>query len=187
MPDLTLAQRLEPYGINPAKIKLPDLKVPAQRELVLQATDRKLKSQVVKLVPKSIEDVKRWVGIPNSAYEHVTATQPRLEAGLQSVMPVHNKYSRAENMTLFSLANTYVFGHSERVNAAQVPALNKWIEVSRPNIHVIFFNDINVGAGATLVVNYRVLFANHITIGAGGKIRMNVTQSGINCAGIKGA
>lgn len=205
MPQVPLATRLQFYGVNSADQKPADLQVPANQEMVLNANDPKLSRQVVKLVPKTIDDLKKWIGTPNAGFAHVQAatastlarpalansnrlaTLAQLHPVLQAVLPVHNKYTPSEDIALRQLAAAYVFGHSETVNAAQLPALNKWISVIDPHLILIIFNDIHVASGATLVVNHNVLFANHITIDKGGKIQMKITKSKIDCAGIKGA
>jgi len=205
MPQVPLATRLEVYGISPSAVQLPDLEVPAEQQTILRSDDAKLSRQTVKLVPKSIDDVKRWVGVPNSAF--TLPSQPHLQPMLRTalpissnlptlthlqpvlepIIPVHERYTPAEDVTLRNLAVSYVYGHTATVSAAQLPALNKWISVIAPYIPIILWNDIHVGAGATLVVYYSILFAHYITIDAGGKIQMKISKSYINCAGIKGA
>jgi len=204
MPQVPLATRLQVYGISPAAVQLTDLDVPSGQQVILKSDDAKLSKQTVKLVPKSIDDVKRWVGIADSAFSlpsqphlqpvlrtalPVSTNQPtltHLQPVLEPIMPVHEQYTSAEDSTLRNLAASYVYGHTATVSAAQLPALNKWISVIAPYIPITLWNDIHVAAGATLVVYYSILFARYITIDHGGKIQMKITRSLINCAGVKG-
>ena len=168
MPQVPLATRLGVYGISPTAVQLTDLDVPAGQQVVLRADDAKLSRQTVKLVPKSIDDVKRWVGIPDAAFSlpsqphlqpvlrtalPVSTNQPtltHLQPVLEPIMPVHEQYTPAEDATLRNLAASYVYGHTATVNAAQLPALNKWISVIAPFIPIILWNDIHVNAGCNV-------------------------------------
>jgi hypothetical protein len=183
-----VATRLKPFGLAPAHLQLTnDLEVPANQTVVLDAADPKYAKQVSQLTPKTIDDLKTWIGIPDTAFAQTAAPAPA-EAPL-TVLPVHEAYLPQQSAALYGVARNYIFGNSNVVSRTQVPALNAWLKSIAGSIKIILFQDIHVASGAVLVVNpsITVLFARYITIDQGGLIRVKCTHGGINCAGIKGA
>jgi hypothetical protein len=180
MPEVTLAARLKVYGLDPAKLAITNLEVPAGKEIVLRADDRKYAKQVQKLVPKDIADLKRWIGVPNAGFK-----KPVLRP--QPLIPARPKFTPTDGIALRKLAKQYVYGHSDSVSPDQLPALNKWLVQLAGYVVVFVLSDIHVAAGATLTVNAGVpiLFANNITVEKGGKILMKATNAKIDCTGIK--
>lgn len=183
---VSLAARLKPFGLNASKLHLTsDLEVPANQTVVLDAADQKLARQLTVLTPKTIDDLKEWIGVPDAAFAAPAAPMMRS----LTVLPVHDAYTPEQNVTLHAMARDYIFGHSAAVTPAQIPALNAWLQSIAGSIRIVTFQDIHVGAGARLVVSpsIAVLFARYITIDQGGVIQIRCTHGGINCAGIKGA
>jgi hypothetical protein len=183
---VSLATRLKPYGLAAAKVQLTNnLEVPANQTVVLDAADQKLAQQLTRLTPKTIDDLKAWIGVPDAVFAHPATPVPPPT----TILPVHDAYTPEQSTTLHAAARAYIFGNSAAVSPKQTPALNAWLGSIAGLISIITFQDIHVAAGATLVVNpsITVLFARYITIDRGGVIQIKCTYGGINCAGIKGA
>jgi hypothetical protein len=180
------AARLKLFGLSAANVQTSNnLEVPDGQTVVLDAADKRYAKQVAQLRPKSIDDLKAWFGVPDAAFVTPAAA---MAAQPGTVIPVHDAYTPAQTTGLYSLARSYVFGHSASVNRAQLPALNQWLTSIASVINTILFQDIHVAVNATLVVNasITVLFARYITIDQGGLIKIKCSYGGINCAGIKG-
>jgi hypothetical protein len=178
-----LATRLRVYGIDAKRMDLPNLEVRANQEVLLD-TDRKLGKQVV-LSPKTIDEVKRWIGVPDAAFavdEATCGNPPR------PIIPASDKVTPEQSASLYKLARSYIYSHSSTVSKEQRPALDAWLRGIGSRIAIGLFHDIHVAAGGQLVVHpsILVLFAHHITIDPGGMIVLKSTQSKIDCAGIKG-
>ena len=180
MPNVTVAERMKVYGLDASSMQMPNVTVEARKEFVLKADDPKYRGQVKKLVPKSLDDVKRWIGVSDKAFKRVSKIKE------VTLVPIRARYSAVESSNLRKVAHQYVYGSTKSVSAAQISAMKDWFAKLNPGIIVIAVADIHVGAGATLVVDPSVpiLFANHITIDPGGKILMRATSSKIDCAGI---
>jgi len=183
---VSAAARLKPFGLVATKVPLTNnLEVPVNQTVTLDAADQKLAKQVTRLTPKTIDDVKAWVGVPDAAFAHPVTpiTTP------STVLPVHDAYTPDQTATLYAVARNYIFGHSSAVSPAQIPALNSWLKSIAGSINIILFQDIHVAANAKLVVNpsIAILFARYITIDQGGVIQIKCTHGSINCARITGA
>jgi hypothetical protein len=181
-----VAARLKTFGLSAAKLQLTNnLEVPMNQTVTLDASDQKLAAQLARATPKTIDDLKTWLGVPDAAFTQAAAPVARPMA----VLPVHEAYTPDQSAALYGVARAYIFGNSAAVSQAQIPALNAWLASIAGSISIITFQDIHVAAGARLVVNpsITVLFARYITIDQGGVIQVRCTHGGINCAGIKGA
>ena len=147
---VSVATRLKPFGLAAAKLQLTNnLEVPVNQTVVLDAADRKLAKQLTQLTPKTIDDLKAWMGVPDAAFAHPAAPV----AHPMAVLPVHDAYVPEQSKTLHALARAYIFGDSRAVSRAQIPALNAWLVSIAGSIIIILYQDIHVAAGATLVVN----------------------------------
>jgi hypothetical protein len=183
-PKVSLAARLKPFRLDAAKVQFANLEVAPNQTLILDSADAKFGKQVVNLVPKSIDDLKAWIGVSDAAF----AQKPTPLVRSLAVMPVHDTYTVQQSATLHTIANDYIFGHSASVSPVQLPALSAWLKFVAGSINLIGFLDIHVAAGARLVVNssITVLFANNIQIDRGGVIQLQASHVGINCATIQG-
>lgn len=198
MPQITIEQRLKEFNLSAATVKPANLEVGENKTVVLDANDPKIHAHVAFLEPKSIDDIKRWIGIPDHAFAHAPAApavpnvvlhrtvRPLASFHPGIVIPPQEHFSPHQVATLQTLARDYIFGHSAAVSPAQTPALNKWVLVQKIKLPIFIFNDIHVAAGAVLNIKGKILFANHITIDKGGVVKMG-THSAIHAAGIKGA
>lgn len=197
MPNIAIETRLKNFNLSSTTIQLANLEVQANQTLVLDTKDPKYSKNLSFLEPKSIDDIKRWIGIPDQAFATVPVTSSRSpvvihrtispDSSIRSgiVIPSTARFHPDQVATLQIMARNYIFGHSSTVSVEQVPALNEWLKAQQIKIPIFVFNDIHVAAGAVLNVKSKVLFANHITIDKGGLIKMG-NQSSIHAAGVKG-
>ncbi len=197
MPQQTIETRLKNFNIDPSQIKLTDLDVAANQTMLLTSTDPVHHDSIAFLEPKSITDIKRWIGIPDQAFAqghnvpsvgpvvmHPTI-RPSIVGRSGIVIPPLPAFHPDQVATIKNMARDFIYGHSANVSAAQIPALNKWLDLQKIRIPIFIFRDIHVASGAVLNVKGKILFANHITIDKGGLIRLG-NQSAIHAAGIKG-
>ncbi|MDY7574365.1 hypothetical protein [Actimicrobium sp. CCI2.3] len=197
MPQQTIETRLKDFNIDPATIKLTDLDVAANQTLLLTSADAAHVHSIAFLEPHSITDIKRWIGIPDQAFAqghtlpsigpvvlHPTI-RPSIVGRSGIVIPPLPAFHPDQVATIKNMARDFIYGHSGNISAAQIPALNKWLDLQKIRIPIFIFRDIHVASGAVLNVKGKVLFANHITIDKGGLIKLG-NQSAIHAAGIKG-
>lgn len=201
MPKIALATRLKDFHLDIGSSDPADLDVPANQDLVLDSSNAKFKANLKYLEPKSLDDVKKWLGNPDDALAK-PSIGVRTIATARSIAPsraiattllpsaifsVQPSYTQQESDDLHLLAGAYVYGHSSSVDAKQLPALNAWIAIQKVRIPVFVFNNINVAAGATLHVNISALFANYITVENTGRIKLRGgSKTSIHAAGFTG-
>lgn len=197
MPQPTIETRLKNFNIDPASIKLTDLDVAANQTMLLTSADTAHRDSVAFLEPKSITDIKRWMGIPDQAFapgQNLPSTgpvvihptiRPTLAGRGGIVIPALPAFHPDQVATIKNLARDFIYGHSGNISATQIPAINKWLDLQKIRIPIFIFRDIHVASGAVLNVKGKILFANHITIDKGGLIKLG-NQSAIHAAGIKG-
>jgi hypothetical protein len=197
MPQQTIETRLKDFNIDPAQIKLTDLDVAANQTMHLTSTDAAHHDSIAFLEPTSITDIKRWIGIPDQAFAHdhnlpsigPVVMHPTIRPSIigrgRIVIPPLATFHPDQVATIKNMARDFIYGHSGNISAAQIPALNKWLDLQKIRIPIFIFRDIHVASGAVLNVKGKILFANHITIDKGGLIKLG-NQSAIHAAGIKG-
>jgi hypothetical protein len=201
MPQITLAERLKSFNLDLGTANPADIDVPANQELVLDASNTQFKANLKYLEPKSLDDVKKWLGNPDEALAKPTVGVRTIASALSiapsravatsmlpsAIIPVQPSYTQAESDDLHLLASAYVYGHSSSVDVKQKPALDSWIANLKVRIPVFVFNNINVAAGATLHVNISALFANYITVENTGRIKLRGgSKTSIHAAGFTG-
>src|SRR5437016_5217866 len=106
---VSVATRLKPFGLHSAKLQMTNLEVPANQTVVLDRADRKFAKQVVQLAPKTIDDLKAWIGVPDAAFVQAPAPAPIVHS--MSILPVHDNYTLQESTTLHAVARDYIFGN----------------------------------------------------------------------------
>jgi hypothetical protein len=201
MAQIPIATRLQSFRLNAETIKPADLNISPNQHVVLDTGNTTFKNSLTYLTPQTIDDVKNWLGNPNSAFVRTpTAPQtgttpiaaPLTRVRDPSVLPpviIHPgmEHSAKEVEQLHALASTFVFGHSENVSAAQLPALNSWIAGLKIKLPIYVFNNITVAAGAVLDVRVNALFANYITVEYTGRIKLRGgSRTVIHAAGFTG-
>jgi hypothetical protein len=181
------ADRLANYGLDPEKVFDQPMTIPADARMVL--TSEKAKEghpALVRLEPKNIDDVKRWIGVPDDvgAKRGCSCKLPSAVPGVASASELGRLHPEVRK-SLYDLAHEYVHGDSRRV-AAHKPTLDYLVDRSWINV-VAIRKDIDIHKGAVLTIGHdiRVLFARHIRIWQGGLLRI-VGDSKIDCLSIVG-
>jgi hypothetical protein len=184
MAQVPIETRLAVYGLDAAKLQLTDLQVEAGQELVLTNDDHHATNQFVTLTPKTINDVKSWIGTPDSAFAHpiTPVTRPA------TVIPALQEFTAVQHTDLHSLSQSFVLGHSDTIAASQIPALNAWLVSINPQIFLFHYQDITVKAGATLTLAsaVHVLFARNVTIEHTGRVVVKANHCKVDAARITG-
>lgn len=191
MAAVPIQERLARYGLADRHVDMVDLTVPAEEEVTIATANPFLAGHSAVLRPESIDDVKRWIGLPDQGCcdggpitHEASLLPPALMASALS-----ETVSVAEHRMMNSLAGAYVFGHTNQVNTAQVPAINEWLAAIRARINIFLFQDIYVAAGAklSLAPSVHVLFARYITVEHTGRIVLGSgSTTSIDCAGFRG-
>lgn len=165
----------------------------------LSAESERYRPGLMQVKPRSIEEVKEYIGLPRE----IELAQPLAlhrccnpESDLQRIqarviqpaeLAAEEEKIRHEALELTKIAaREYVMGDSRRV-AAWKPTLDQYIGISDTSLNLFFFNDIIVHANATLQLSpsAHALYANRIRIHQGGKIRCNGPKT-FRCASIEG-
>jgi hypothetical protein len=141
---------------------------------------------LVHLQPTNIDDVKRWIGVP----DHVGARRACCGPALSSIPGVESpsdfrKLAPEDRLAVRALANEYVHGDSGRV-ARYKALLNQLID--RAVITGVFLRqDIDIHRGAVLELgkDVKVLFARHIRIYRGGLLKLT-GDAKIDCVTLTG-
>lgn len=201
MAQIPIATRLQSFRLNAETTKPTDLNISPNQHVVLDTGNTTFKNNLSYLTPQTIDDVKNWLGNPNSTFVRTPAAihtgttpiaLPPTRVRTPSVLPpvvIHpgTEHSAREIEQLHSLASAFVFGHSENVSAAQLPALNNWIAGLKIKLPIFVFNNITVAAGAVLDVKVNALFANYITVEYTGRIKLRGgSRTVIHAAGFTG-
>lgn len=187
-PDRSLeAKRLAPYGLEPDQVLNHSLIIPAGARMRLDAPNAKAGHPAVfRREPKSIDDVKRWIGVHDEL-----GAKRACGCSLPSALPAAKSASdlrRADPavlQSLYGVADEYVNGDSRRVAAYQ-PILNQLVDRSWINFFMIR-HDIDILNGSVLTVgsNIKVLWAANIRIWKGGLLKF-VGNAKVDCLSIVG-
>ncbi len=180
-------RRARVYGLQPADLFEHSLVIGPGKHVRLSGeggeSDRKA---FVRLVPKSLDDVKRWIGVPDElGAKRVCGCD--LPSGIQGVASAAEFRELGTTMrrTAHTLAYEYVHGDSRRV-AAYKPVIDHILD--RAVITGVFLRqDIDIHKGAVLEVgsNIKILFARHIRIWKGGQLKITGGTK-IDCVSITG-
>lgn len=181
-----LEKRAAVYGLSTKELLDEDLVIPPGRKVVIDGEHRSQQG-VVTLTPKSIDDVKNWIGVPDDTAAKQSCCSPLPTSNLQAVSSAAElrKLEPEAARNLRGIANAYVNGDLRRV-ANYKPVLEYLLD--RANITGIFLRrDIDIHRGATLEIgrNNRVLFARHIRIWTGGRLIIR-GDAKIDCVSITG-
>src|SRR5258707_9941645 len=68
MPQIPLATRLQSFRLNAEALKPVDLNISPNQHVVLDSANTTFKNSLTYLTPQTIDDVKNWLGNPNSAF-----------------------------------------------------------------------------------------------------------------------
>lgn len=180
-------KRLALYGISWDKLLPSGLSVPPGTKLRL-STDRGRRKDTgySYLTPKTIDDVKRWIGVADevAARKPCASLCPSNVTIVKSVSDLRN-LSAAEMRGMYALGREYVHGDSRRLSVYR-PILDALL-IDAVIIGVFLREDIDVYSGSVLEIgsDVRVLWARNIRIWHGGTIRIE-GEVKIDCVSIQG-
>jgi hypothetical protein len=180
-------KRVGVYGIPPNQLLDESIVVSAGKHVRLSGLETKSNGAgLVRLQPKTIDDVKRWIGVPDTlgARRKCCAEPAAAVPGVTSAGELR-KLDMQERRAVHDLADEYVNGDSRRV-ASYGPLLNHLVD--RAVITGIFLRqDIDIHKGAVLEIgkDVKVLFARHIRIYRGGLLKLTGSTK-IDCVTITG-
>jgi hypothetical protein len=185
-------KRLGLFGLDTSAITQPDLVVPSQSKLTLSTSGPNSFTHPHVLVSKNLDDVKKWIGIPDTYFQKGTlrgiAAPPALRlaapataeaasprASFTASILAGEAATRASRLTSTDLdtvrigAISYIWGDSARASSYKAIAEQHFGEFQ---ISIWPFFTIFVSAGSTLQLGpgHNVLCAWRITIQQGGII-----------------
>lgn len=185
--DLREEKRLSRYGLKPTDALAGSLVVAAGKRTELCTAGGETPPEgLLRLEPKSLDDVKQWIGVPDElgAKRACSCEMPAEVPGVSSASELRELDTNSRR-AIRNLAQEYVHGDSRRV-AAYAPILD--LMVDRAYLHGWFFReDIDIYNGAVLEIGgaVRILFARHIRIWVGGELRITGDAT-IDCVSITG-
>lgn len=183
----TAATRLAAYDLTEADGFSESLVVPQGKSLTLSAPAAgQKKAGYVTLQPKTIDDVKRWIGVPDNVGKR--RNFPVLNASdLASVASQSTAASltKAQRVSLTNLAYQYVNGDSS-VLAQVRDSISRLVADGVIN-GLYFLKDVDVlpNSELKLAANLKVFFARDIRIWKGGQITILGAMK-VDCASIVG-
>jgi hypothetical protein len=185
--DKNQPSRLAPYGLESKEIFDHPLTIPPNTQMLLSAERvKEAHPALVRLEPKTIDDVKKWIGVPDEvgAKRACCCKLPASIPGVGSASEIRQLDPNARR-ALQDIADEYVNGDSRRVTAYK-PVLNYLVDRSWVNIFLIR-QDIDIHNGAVLTVgaNIKVLWARNIRIWKGGLLKIK-GKAKIDCVSITG-
>jgi hypothetical protein len=181
------ADRLAVYGLQSKQPFDQPLTIPPDTRMRLSAERVKEDHPALaRLQPKTIDDVKKWIGVPDELGAK-RACGCKLPAALPGVGSARELRQLDPNVlrALHEVADEYVHGDSRRV-AAFKPILDYLVDRSWINI-ILLRPDIDIYGGAVLTVasNIKVLWAGNIRIWRGGLLKITGNTK-IDCLSITG-
>lgn len=177
-------RRLEPYGISEEQLYPEDLVVlPGKRLHVTAARQRKTQG-FVELRPQSIDDVKRWIGVPDEIGRQRQCATQCVESFSMTADPEALRSLRGGRLRgLHRLADTYVYGDSAQV--AQQRHLLDGLLLDAWIIGLFVRRDIDVYGLLELGPDVRLLWARHIRIWPHGELRI-LGNTKVDCVSVEG-
>jgi hypothetical protein len=181
------AKRAGVYGLNLTDLLGGSVVVAPGTYARLSSVESKSRGPgLVRLTPNSLDDVKRWIGVPDElgAKRCSCATVPAEIPAIANADDFR-KLDHNSRLAVHDLAYEYVHGDSRRL-AAYKP----WLDhlVADAAIHGVFFReDIDIHRGAVLEIgkDLKVLFARNIRIWRGGLLKITGPVK-IDCVSIVG-
>lgn len=180
-------KRLAPYGIGWNQVLPGGLSVPPRKRLVLSTDRAQCKDTgYVYLEPKTMDDVKRWIGVPDevAAKRVCPPPCPTMGSFVEGSSELRN-LTTEQVRALHEVGRTFVYGDSRRV-AAHRDTLSALL-VDAIIIGVFVRKDIDIYPSAELVIgaDVKVLWARHIRIWNGGALRV-MGDAKVDCVSITG-
>lgn len=179
-------RRLKPYGLAGEEAAVGDIVVPAKHKLRLSTNRGKIRERgFVHLRPRSIDDVKRWIGVSNEVAtkmpcRHVCPSSVAMVAAPSDV----RKLNQGALRDLHRMGEAYVHGDATHLTPYR-EVLNHLMH-DAVIIGVFVRGDITVYSGAVLEVgaDVRLIWARHIRVWSGGTIVLE-GDTKIDCTSIE--
>ncbi len=172
-PRTSVAERLEKrYGIKPAKENLQNLTVNRGERVSLNYRNYRDPAHVQVLRPKSVDDLKRWVGSPSGVFP---GNHPRFGA----LSPIKDAgggratLSPDQQVGLNAIANEYLYGNAQAVPEKDLAALSNRFIQATVFVPIFYYMDVVILDGATLEVGNgsSVFVCDTLTIHPKGTLR----------------
>jgi hypothetical protein len=180
-------KRAQVYGIKPDDLLEQPIVVGPGKYVRLSGLDRKEKDKgLVRLEPKDIDDVKRWIGVTDElgARRSCCGVLPAAIPGVSSAAELR-KLDLESQRAVRALAQEYVHGDSRTLTSYK-SVLDHLVD--RAVITGVFLRqDIDIHSGSVLEIgrDIKVLFARHIRIWRGGQLKITGPTK-IDCVSITG-
>jgi len=179
-------KRAAVYGLGVKDLHDVPLIIPPGKHVRLEPERGAGEPGYARLEPKSIDDVKRWIGVPDEigAKRCGCHMLPPEVPGVASAGELR-KLDTTTQRAIRDIANEYVNGDSRRVLAYK-PLLAHLID--RAYIVGVFLRqDIDIYNGSVLEIgkSVKILFARHIRIWRGGLLKISGNAK-IDCVSING-
>jgi len=180
-------ERARVYGLEDGHLLDKNIVIGPGKHVVLSSANAKEgEPGLARLRPTDIEDVKRWIGVPNdlAAKRGCCAPAPAMVPGAASLSEFR-KLDPQARLAVHMLAEEYVQGDSRRVSNYK-PLLDHLVD--RSFLAGLFLRqDIEIHRGAVLELgrDLKILFARHIRIYRGGLLKFNGAAK-VDCVTLTG-
>lgn len=158
-----------------------DLYIAPYQRMDLSPQDPQSAKHIIQLSPKTIYDLKSWIGVPHGA---VAQSRPPFNN-----IPTHFQPSRVTTPKVKEIqakAYNFVFGHTNDISSHDTHEINKWLLDIELILNVVVLQDILISAWAQLVLTVDGLLAQHITVVQTGSIVIPPsTHTKITCASFR--
>jgi hypothetical protein len=191
-----LKSQMAKFGVKDDVSKIKNLVVPAGETHVISSVDPKergvkwLSDVGYKLQPKSIADLKKWIGIPDEVAGRIVRPQgdpvPRM---ITPDLLANNKVARHEVMgAALATGRAFITGDSRKISEAQIKSIDAVLHIP-DHIHVFpVLADVTIEHNANLVLAANI---NHMTCGdliikTGGKLTCRSSYTTVAAYAVKG-
>jgi len=180
-------KRARVYGLKLEDLQQESIVVSKGKYVRLSGRGRKDDRGLVRLKPKDIDDVKRWIGVSDELGARRSCCHQNLPAEVPAVATAADLRALDANSqrALHGLADQYVHGDSRQLGRYK-PLFGALLD--RAVISGVFVRqDIDIHSGAVLEIDkdLKVLFARHIRIWRGGLLKL-LGPTKIDCVSISG-
>lgn len=176
--------RLGRYGLSDKDVPLEDLKLTKGDHVILSPNNNNFQKHMQTLKPKSIADLKRWIGVPDRAFG---ATSPPVVSRLPAVhLPVNLLIKQPLMYDQLVQTHNFIYGNSSTFTSEAIARLDQFVSATI-GVVTFLFPDIYISAGSTLEIDAKtqLLFANNIVIEDTGMLVLAGWTTSIDCAGIR--
>jgi hypothetical protein len=190
-----LKNELVKFGIKDDISKLKSLVVPAGETHMISSRDPKqrgvkwLSDVGYKLQPKSIVQMKKWIGIPDEIARQRVRPQVGPSRMVSPDLLESDRASRHEVMgAAIATGRDYITGDSSKISQAQVQAIDSVLHIT-DHIHIFpVFMDVTIDHNATLVLGPDInsFHCGNLVIKTGGKMTCKSTYTAISAYSVKG-